>query len=145
MKALITGASSGIGREFARLLGKRGCGLILSARRAPRLEELKKEIGPGVRIITADLSDEKSCFSLYDQAKDEAVDILINCAGFGVFGPFLETDLQRELQMLDVNVRALHILTKLFYRDFVKRGSGYILRQHRITAKMPVQFCVDMK
>lgn len=137
MKALVTGASSGIGREFARQLSAKGYDLILTARRTQRLEELRKELKTESRVITADLSDEKECFELYEQAKDENIDILINCAGFGVFGPFLKTDLERELSMLDVNIRSVHILTKLFCRDFVKRDSGRILNVASSAAFQP--------
>lgn len=137
MKALVTGASSGIGREFARQLSDRGYSLILTARRTERLLELQKELKTESRIITADLSDEKQCFSLYEQAKEDAPDVLINCAGFGMFGPFLETDLDRELRMLDVNIRAVHILTKLFCRDFAERGSGRILNVSSTAAFQP--------
>ena len=137
MKALVTGASSGIGREFARQLSAQGYDLILTARRTPRLEELQRELKTKSRIVTADLSEEKKCFDLYEQTKGEEVDVLINCAGFGVFGPFLETDLKRELRMADVNIRAVHILTKLFCRDFVKRGSGYILNVASSAAFQP--------
>lgn len=137
MKALVTGASSGIGREFARQLSTKGYGLILTARRTQRLEELCKELKTESRIITADLSDEKESFELYEQTKDENIDVLINCAGFGVFGPFLETDLERELSMLDVNIRSVHILTKLFCHDFVERGSGRILNVASSAAFQP--------
>lgn len=137
MKALVTGASSGIGREFARQLGARGYGLILTARRTDRLLELQKELKTESSVVTADLSDEKDCFSLYEQTKGGAPDVLINCAGFGMFGPFLETDLDCELRMLDVNIRAVHILTKLFCRDFVRRGSGRILNVASSAAFQP--------
>lgn len=138
MKALITGASSGIGREMARVLAGRGCSLILTARRTGRLEELQRELPAGkVRILPADLGKEEDCFRLYGQVKEENVDILVNCAGFGVFGPFSETSLDRELEMLDVDVRALHILTKLFYLDFRKRNSGYILNVASSAAFLP--------
>lgn len=137
MKALITGASSGIGRDIARVLGERGCGLILTARRTDRLEELRRELPGGTKIVAADLSRGEDCFGLYEQTKQENVDILVNSAGFGVFGPFDETDLDRELQMLDVDVRAVHILTKLFYRDFKQRGSGYLLNVASSAAFQP--------
>lgn len=137
MKALITGASSGIGRDMARVLCAKGYDLILTARRTNRLEELAGQLNTGVRVISADLADEKACFDLYEQVKDEKPDILINCAGFGVFGTFEETDLSRELQMISVNIRALHILTKLFYRDFVARDSGYILNVASSAAFQP--------
>ena len=137
MKALITGASSGIGRDFARELSKRGYDLILVARRVPRMEELARELETRVSVIGADLSKREQCVEVYRQAKDEEVDVVINCAGFGVFGPFDETDLERELDMIDVNIRALHILTKLFYRDFKKRDSGYILNVASSAAFQP--------
>ena len=137
MKALVTGASSGIGRDIARVLGGRGCELILTARRTDRLEELQKELPGNVQVIPADLSKAEDCFGLYERTKGEHVDILANCAGFGVFGPFDETDLGRELAMIDVDIRALHILTKLFYLDFKKRGSGYILNVASSAAFQP--------
>lgn len=137
MKALVTGASSGIGREFARQLSAMGYELILTARRTERLEQLKEELKTPARIITADLSQEQDCVALYEQTKDDDIDVLINCAGFGIFGPFLETELKRELQMNDVNIRAVHILTKLFCRDFVKRGSGRILNVASSAAFQP--------
>ncbi len=137
MKALVTGASSGIGRDIARLLGKRGYDLILVARREQRLLELKKELGQNVRIICLDLSEEASCFSLYEQVKHENIDILVNSAGFGLFGMFDETDLFRELEMLNVNIRALHILTKLFLKDFKRNNAGYILNIASSAAFLP--------
>jgi hypothetical protein len=131
MIALVTGASSGIGRDIARSLAKHGINVIITARRRDRLEELKKELvgkyGVKVMYIAADLSDEKQCKELYNRVKKYNIDILINNAGFGVFGEFSETDLDRELDMLDVNVRAFHILFKLFLKDFKKRNFGYIL------------------
>ena len=137
MKALITGASSGIGRDMARVLSGRGCDLILTARRTDRLEDLQRELPGGVRGIPADLSKAEDCFHLYEETRQENVDIVVNCAGFGVFGPFDETRLDRELQMIDVDIRAVHILTKLFYLDFKKRGSGYILNVASSAAFQP--------
>lgn len=137
MKALVTGASSGIGRDIARELASRGYDLILAARRVPRMEELARELKTHVSVVGADLSREDQCFDLYRQTRDEQIDVLVNCAGFGVFGPFDETDLRRELQLIDVNIRALHILTKLFYRDFKQRGSGYILNVASSAAFQP--------
>lgn len=137
MKALITGASSGIGRDMARILSRRGCELILVARRRDRLEELQQELSVPVTILCADLSQEQECFALYQQVREEQIDILINNAGFGVFGAFDETNLQRELSMLDVNIRAVHILTKLFLRDFKRRNAGYILNVASSAAFLP--------
>lgn len=137
MKALVTGAGSGIGREIARELSRRGCSLILVSRRAEPLEELRGELGGDTRAEPCDLSGEEACFALYDRVRGEGIDILVNCAGCGVFGPFLETDLRRELEMLGVNVRAVHILTKLFCRDFSARGSGFVLNVASSAAFQP--------
>lgn len=131
MIALVTGASSGIGREITRSLARHGINVIITARRKDRLTELKKELtesyGVKVLCIGADLSDEKQVFELYKRVKKYKIDILINNAGLGVFGEFTQSDLQSELNMLDVNIRAFHILFKLFLRDFKERGCGYIL------------------
>ena len=127
MMALITGASSGMGRDMARVLSKMGYDLILVARRKNRLLELKQELDGNVTIIPMDLSIEENCFKLYEKVKSKQIDVVINNAGFGLFGEFVKTDLDTELKMIDLNVRAYHILTKLFLQDFVRRDSGYIL------------------
>ena len=127
MKALITGASSGMGKDMARILSNMDYDLILVARRKERLEDLKKELNTNVTIIPMDLSVEDNCFKLYEKVKKEKIDFLINNAGFGLFGLFTETDLHRELEMINLNVKAYHILTKLFLKDFVKRDKGIIL------------------
>lgn len=128
MKALITGASSGIGRDMARELAKRGCDLILVARRTDRLEEVKNEItGVSVEIIKCDVSTEENCAELYNSVKDKGVDVLVNNAGFGLAGEFLSTDLNRELNMIKTNVVAVHMLTKLFLKDFAEKDRGIIL------------------
>ncbi len=127
MKALITGASSGIGRDMAYYLADLGYDLILVARRKERLEEIKKNVNVSVQIIVMDLLKEENVFNLHKQVQKENIDILINDAGFGLFGMFNKTDLNRELEMIDLNIKAYHILTKLFLIDFMKRDSGYIL------------------
>ena len=137
MKALITGASSGIGRDMARCLSRRGADLVLVARRVDRLERLKAELDTDVQIMGADLSQSQICFDLYDQLKGQGVDIVINNAGFGLFGAFDQTDLERELEMIDTNIRAVHILTKLFLRDFVKQDRGYLLNVASSAAFLP--------
>ena len=137
MKALITGASSGIGRDMAKILGYRGFELILVARRTERLEELAKTLPTKVRIIPLDLSSKKNCYALYESTKEENIDILINNAGFGLYGEFIENNLERELEMIQVNIRAVHMLTKLFLRDFVKKDSGYILNVASSAAFLP--------
>lgn len=127
MKALITGASSGIGREIARLLSERGYELILCARREDRLRTLAAELPTMCHIIAADVSDEKECCLLYEAARGDDLEVVVNNAGFGLFGPFITTDLEEELRMIDTNIRAVHILTKLAVQDFEKRGRGYVL------------------
>ncbi len=131
MIALVTGASSGIGRDIARSLARHGINVIITARRRDRLEELKEELvkdfGVRVHIIAADLADKKQCVELHRRVKKYNIDIFVNNAGFGVFGEFTDTDLDRELDMLDVNVKAFHTLFKLFLEDFKKRDYGYIL------------------
>ena len=74
-----------------------------------------------------DLSSEQACFDLYHQVKDQNIDVLINNAGYGMYGRFSDTDLNQELNMLQLNIQAVHILTKLFLRDFKKRNKGYLL------------------
>ncbi len=131
MIALITGASSGLGRAFSKELAKRGFNLVIVARRRQRLMELKKELteqyGIKVKMLPHDLSDPDECRQLAEEVGGVNIDILINNAGFGVFGKFTETDLDRELEMIDVNIKAVHILTKLFLQRFVKRNYGFIL------------------
>ena len=127
MKALITGASSGIGRDMARILSEQGWDLILVARRKDKLEKLKKQLKTDVKIITMDVSSTFNCTKLYNRVKDEDIDLLINNAGFGKFGEFNNIKLDEELDMIDVNIKAVHILTKLFLNDFVEKDKGYIL------------------
>ena len=125
--ALVTGASSGIGRDMARVLANKGIDLILVARRKERLEELKKELSVSVDLICLDLIKKENVYKLFDKVKDKKIDIMINNAGFGLFGEFLETDLDRELEMIDLNVISYHILTKLFLKKMESDGGGYIL------------------
>ena len=127
MLALITGASSGIGRDMARILSKKGYDLILVARRKERLLELKKELDTKVTTIAMDLSIEKNNYELYEKVKSKKIDVLINNAGFGLFGEFVKTEIDTELKMIDLNIKSYHILTKLFLQDFVRRDAGYIL------------------
>lgn len=127
MKALITGASSGIGKEMAVYLSEMGHDLILVSRDKEKLEELQSELKTKVKIIVMDLSSEQKVKELYVLCKNDDIDILINNAGFGDCGYFTNTDLSKELNMIDLNVKAVHILTKLFLKDMTKRNSGYIL------------------
>ncbi len=135
MRALITGASSGMGRDMAKILSQMGYDVILVARRRERLEDLQKELPGKSEIFCFDLAQEQACYALYEQVQD--IDVFINNAGFGVFGDFLETDLEQELGMLHVNARAMHILMKLYLQDFVKRDRGYILNVASAAGFMP--------
>ena len=127
MKALVTGASSGIGRDMAIYLDSLGIDLILVARRKEKLEEVKDKLKGNVVIETFDLMNIENVNKLYEKYKDDDIDILINNAGFGLFGDFLETDLDRELEMINLNVIAFHVLTKKFLEKFKERDAGYIL------------------
>ena len=128
MQALITGASSGMGREMALYLGSLGWDLILVARRGDRLKNLKDELPKNIQVQTVamDISVTENAKSLYNRFSG-SVDMLINNAGFGLYGEFTSLDLDRELSLINTNITAVHILTKLFLRDFVKRDSGIIL------------------
>lgn len=127
MKALVTGASSGIGRDMAIYLGSLGYDLILVSRDENRLKETASKIDTNVEIYPIDLCGRDNCFKLYDKFKDENIDVLVNGAGFGLFGNTWETDINKELKMIDLNITAVHILTKLFLQDMVKKDKGYIL------------------
>lgn len=124
MKALITGASSGIGRDMARYLSSMGYDVIVVARRKDRLAELKSEL-KNIEIVSLDISKYDNCLKLFNNYSD--IDVLINNAGFGVFGSFNNTSLDRELEMIDTNIKAVHILTKLYLKEFIKKDKGYIL------------------
>ena len=128
MKALITGASSGIGREFALYLAELGYDLIICSRSTDKLNALKDEIkNVSVRVITIDLSRESDAFDLYEHLKEEDIDVLINNAGFGAFGRFLDVPLEREVELIHTNVSSVHILTKCFLKDMQSKNSGLIL------------------
>ena len=141
MIALITGASSGIGRAMAVDFARRGFNLIIVARRRQRLLELKEEVqekyGVKVRCFCHDLSKTEECLKLYEEVSRVNVDVLVNSAGFGVFGKFHETSLEDELKMIDVNIKALHTLTKLFLQKFRERDKGFILNVASIAGFMP--------
>ncbi len=135
MKALITGASSGIGRDMAKILSKKGYDLVLVARDEEKLQEVKKEIETNSQIISMDLSVEKNCKKLYEQVKD--VDLLINNAGFGTCGDFTKTNLDKEINMINTNITAYHILTKLYLKDMKQKDKGQILNVASIAGFMP--------
>lgn len=126
MKALITGATSGIGMSIAKNLRKRGWELILTGRNEKMLKFMQKNLG-GTEIIAADLSVKSDVFRVYDFCRGKNVDMLVNNAGYGIFGRFDETDLNDEINMINVNITAVHILMKLFLRDFKRKDRGIIL------------------
>lgn len=136
-KALVTGASSGIGRDIARALARRGWELILTARREERLRALAAELPGKAEVVPADLRDRGEVRALYEAVRGRDVEILVNNAGRGLFGPFDETDLDTELELLDVNIVALHMLTKLFLPDLKARGRGHILNVASSAAFLP--------
>lgn len=135
MRALITGASSGIGRDMARILSKKGYDLVLVARNEENLKKLQEELNTNVEVIVMDLSIKENCIKLHEDVED--IDILINDAGFGDFGRFYETDLDKDISMINTNVMALHILTKLYLKDMVEKNNGHILNVASIAGFMP--------
>ena len=117
MLALITGASSGIGREVAKYLASLGHDLIVVARNKKKLDELKTELNVNVTVYDYDLSDIKNCYKLYNDIKDKGVQIIINNAGYGLFENYYSNNLDDELNMIEINVKCQHILTKLFVNN----------------------------
>ena len=138
MKALITGASSGIGLDMARYLATKKCEVILVSRNKEKLEEIQETLPTKVTIIVADLSQEQRVKELYAFAKKENIDILINNAGLGDFGPLTDTDLTKDLELINTNIKAVHILTKYFVKDMEKRNTDtYILNVASSAAFQP--------
>ena len=172
MWALVTGASSGIGRDMARYLYLLGYNLILVARDQERMEELKTELYTKYRqeeekenrknkddknsnskdskpkkvnletkqeilIYSIDLSKKEECIKLYENTKNIEIDLLINNAGFGTFGEFSKTDLEKEVNLINTNITAVHILTKLYLKDMIKRNKGHILNVASIAGMEP--------
>ncbi len=141
--AIVTGASCGIGYELAKILAKDGKNIVVIARSRDQLEDLKKEIenkyGTKVKVLAKDLSDPKSPPEIFSELEKEkiSVDVLVNNAGFGVYGMFLETDMREELDMIQVNAASLIHLTKLFLKGMVGDKSGYILNAASLCAFLP--------
>ncbi|MBP3708602.1 MAG: SDR family oxidoreductase [Clostridia bacterium] len=139
MRALITGASSGIGRDIAKALAKEGYDLIIVARNVDKLNKLEaslKATGVSIQVVQMDLNSEENCRNLHKQFKNQ-VDLLVNNAGLGVFGKFENTDLDKELQLINTNIMSLHILTKLFLQDMKVSNNGQILNVASIAGYMP--------
>ena len=138
MKALITGASSGIGLDMAKYLATKGFELILVSRNKERLEKIQEKLPTKVTIIVADLSQEQRVKDLYVLAKKENIDILINNAGLGDFGYLTNTDLNKDLELINTNIKAVHILTKHMVKDMEKRNTDtYILNVASSAAFQP--------
>lgn len=144
MISLITGASSGIGKDMAFEFADRGYDLILVARSFDRLKEVKNEIIEkydkcNVLIMKCDVSNVESVKNLYNDIQKEFgnIDVLVNNAGFGDCGKFYETDLEKDISMINTNILGLHVLTKLFLQDMVKVNKGYILNIASIAGFMP--------
>lgn len=136
MKALVTGASSGMGKDMAKYLASLGYDLFVVSRNKEKLESIYKDEKVKVTIIDMDLTSTDNCIKLHEMLKKENIDILINNAGFGDAGKFTKTSLDKELEMIDLNVKSYHILTKLFLTDFVKRDYGRILNVASIAGFM---------
>ena len=136
--ALVTGASAGLGVDFARQLSKRGHRLVLVARRKERLEELARELG-NARAVAIDLSRRDAAIKLLAdlEANGEIVDVLVNNAGFGLIGRFAELDAKRERQMIDLNVATLTDLCRAVAPGMIKRKSGAILNVASTAAFQP--------
>jgi len=140
--ALITGASSGIGYELAKLFAADKYNLIIVSRNQEELDKKGKALKQyGIEVITIaqDLFDPGNAFAVYEEVKDLGipVEVLVNDAGQGVYGLFNETEIDRELDIIDLNISSLVILTKLFLKDMVSRGSGKILNLASVASKSP--------
>lgn len=135
MKALVTGASSGIGRDMAKELSEKGYDVILVARDLEKINEVKQELNTNIEIECMDISNAENCKKLHEKYKD--IDILINNAGFGDCGDFTKTNLEKEISMINTNIVAYHILTKLYLQDMKEKDSGKILNVASIAGFMP--------
>ena len=137
MKALITGASSGMGKDMAKYLSSMGYDLFVVSQNKKELDKIYKDFKVDVTTIEMDLTIEENCYKLHKMLQKKNIDILINNAGFGDSGNFIETSLDKELKMIDLNIKAYHILTKLFLKDFTKRDYGRILNVASMAGFMP--------
>ena len=135
MKALITGASSGLGKDFAVKLSNMGYDLILVSRNKKELEKVANNVKSKVQIEILDLSSKENCIKLFNKHKN--IDLLINNAGYGLFGEFSKTSLDKELNMIDLNINAVHILTKLYLQEMIKKDKGRILNVASTAAFLP--------
>ena len=137
MKVLITGATSGIGKDMAMYLASLGYDIVVVSRDKEKLDKIYSNMKVKVKKIAFDLTDKDNCIKLHNMVKKDKIDILINNAGFGDAGKFSQTNLDKELNMIDLNIRAYHILTKLFLKDFIKNNHGRILNVASMAAFTP--------
>ncbi len=143
---LLTGASSGIGYEMATQLAARKLNLVLVARSENKLQQMQKELiatyGISVQYIAKDLSDVRAAVDLYKdvQQADLLVTGLVNNAGVGNYGNFVETSLEEELKMIELNISSLVALTKLFAKDMVRRKSGRIMNVASLLSFLPFPY-----
>jgi short-subunit dehydrogenase len=141
--ALVTGGTSGIGYELAKLLAKDNYNLIIVARNQDELASVSlqftQQFGVDVITLSKDLFNPEKAFEVYQELKDQGitVDVLVNDAGQGQYGEFIDTDIRRELDIINLNISSLVILTKLYLQEMVDRGSGKILNVSSIASKMP--------
>jgi len=141
--ALVTGGTSGIGYELVKLLANDGYNIVIVARTESDLQRVSNEIsqkyGVTVRSIAKDLFDRENAFALYNELVTEniQIDILINDAGHGAYGEFIDTDIRKELSIIDLNISSLVVLTKLFLKDMVARDNGKIMNLSSIASKAP--------
>lgn len=144
--ALITGASSGIGYELAKCFAADGHDLILVSRSRGVLEHVARELsathGIEARALPADLFDPAAARRVYDQVRawGRPVDFLVNDAGQGVYGRFIDTDLEQELRVITLNISAMVVLTKLFVRDMVLRDEGRVLQVSSVVSRIPAPY-----
>jgi hypothetical protein len=141
--ALVTGGTSGIGYELAKLLAKDGYNLVIVARNEAELSKTAAELEGGnpIKVVTIaqDLFDYTNAFTVHREVRSQGLDveILINNAGHGLYGKFQDTDLEKELEIIQLNVCSVVVLTKLFLKDMLNRGSGRILNTSSIASKSP--------
>lgn len=135
--AVITGASAGLGVEFAKRLSAKGYKLVLVARRKERLQKLAKHLKTECEVIAADLTKEPECYRVFDAVKEKEIAVFINNAGFGDCGKFTESDLDKEISMIQLNIKAVHLFTKLILKKMQEKDSGYILNVASCAGLMP--------
>jgi short-subunit dehydrogenase len=138
--ALVTGASSGIGEHFARQLAERGYDLVLVARRADRLEKLASELPTTAHVLACDLADEAAGLPAKVKELGLEVDLLVNNAGFGLRGHFVQSDAERDAEMVRLNCEAVVVLTRAFLPRMVERGRGGVITVASTAGMQPLPY-----